>query len=180
MLESFIVRNKILILTICILTLTLSIWICLLKKTFEIKVIVWQYSWECISKCLLDLQRNIMQTKEKSHQSLLNWRINDSSQSYLQECKWGVTFKSINDSRWFHHNQSLFQNEWPPIKLGIQSAEGKGILTVGTQGISQSHTKQQTSHERFIGRNTRVIDCLGEKQQSTEQEAGFKSGFLYE
>ena len=31
----------------------------------------------------------------------------------------------------------------------------KGMLTVGSQGIQQSHTTQQTSHKRCIGRENR-------------------------
>jgi hypothetical protein len=41
------------------------------------------------------------------------------------------------------------------------------------------HNTQQTSHKRFIEKDTRGwLSLLKEKQQKTEQEAGFIYGFL--
>lgn len=35
------------------------------------------------------------------------------------------------------------------------SSEGKGILAVWSQGLAQSHTTQQASYKRFIGKDAR-------------------------
>lgn len=56
------------------------------------------------------------------------------------------------------------------------SSAGKGILTVRSQGISQSRTTQQTSYKRFMQRNTREWLPLLGQEATTEQEAGFIYG----
>lgn len=59
------------------------------------------------------------------------------------------------------------------------SSEAKGIVAVGSQGISQNHTGQQTSHKIYWEKHKRKGGCLclAEKQQRTEWEGGYK-GFL--
>jgi hypothetical protein len=42
------------------------------------------------------------------------------------------------------------------LSVHIRISDGKGLLTVRSQGIPQSHTTQQTSHKRFIGKATRA------------------------
>ena len=58
------------------------------------------------------------------------------------------------------------------------SSEGKGFLAVGRQGLSQSHTAQQTSHKSFIEK-TQEGGCLcsGEKQQRTEWRQAYIGSF---
>lgn len=41
------------------------------------------------------------------------------------------------------------------LQLFLSKATLRGILAIGSQGIPQSYTAQQTSHKRFIGRDTR-------------------------
>lgn len=53
------------------------------------------------------------------------------------------------------------------------SSEGKGILPTESQGMPQSHTTQQASHKRFIGKDTkRSYLYSGKKKQGTERETG--------
>lgn len=49
----------------------------------------------------------------------------------------------------------------------------EGSLAVGSQRIPQSHTEQQSTHKRYIGREITEVAVSGEKQQGTDQKAGF-------
>lgn len=63
--------------------------------------------------------------------------------------------------------------------LEFAALKRKGILTTRSQEIPQSHTVQQSLCKRFIEKDTRGwLSLLKEKQQKTEQEAGFIYGFL--
>jgi hypothetical protein len=55
------------------------------------------------------------------------------------------------------------------LQLFLSKATLRGILAIGSQGIPQSYTAQQTSHKRFIGRVAASAQAGSSSELSSRQ-----------